>query len=502
MAADATPPHPEIAVTGLPRAWLSGSAPHNHKQCDCACPQTHAPAGLSHLAPGEQALLAGQIGHLQQPMGLWRLSLSDKTALFGPMAQRLVVLDAAGEGLLAYFAVPHTWAEAQEHYHSWPPRALARLLALLIDSDLLHAADVGLGRSSLAEPDTLSAWLHLTNRCTLACEYCYVTQDGQSMPPATAERGVEAVFRSAQAHSFGQVQLKYAGGEPTLNFVALVAAQRRAEALSAATGIALETVLLTNGQDVAEPQLDFLLGHGIGATLSLDGLGQDHEAGRPRRDGDGSFRRVQASLDTLLARGVRPQVMTTLTAYNLAGLPALVEYLLERQVAFAFNFWRPVGLTDSLGGLATEADELIASLRRAYRVIGRRPPAYSLLAGLADRADLSAPHGQACGAGQSYLTVDPVGAVAVCQMEMARPVSHIGASDPLAAVLQKADGSLRQGQRQDCRECFWRWHCAGGCPRRQSPVLCSVYKAILPDILRLEAQRLLTTDAPWNYSLN
>ena len=56
----------------------------------------------------------------------------------------------------------------------------------------------------------------------------------------------------------------------------------------------------------------------------------------------------------------------------------------------------------------------------------------------------------------------------------------------------------------ECRHCLWRYACAGGCPLvafwatgqfdRRSPY-CSMYRALYPEAIRLEALRLMKNAA-------
>jgi uncharacterized protein len=330
------------------------------------------------------------------------------------------------------------------------------------------------------------------------------------MAPSTAKRSVKAVYRSAAAHDCERVRLKYAGGEPTLNFDVLRTAQGQAERLSAQTGIGLETVVLTNGTLLSDSLVSFLVAHDIQIMISLDGVGPYHDVQRPLNGHkDSSFELTAGALDRLLVRGISPHISVTITGENLEGLPDLVAFLLDRQLRFSFNFYRePDGLPLS-GPLSLAAGKTVNGLRRAFQVIERKLPRHSLLSNLADRADLGIRHLHACGVGQNYLVIDVSGDISKCQMDMAYPVTTIDADDPLAFVRADHDGIQNLAvEEKECGECLWRYRCAGGCPRltfqrsgrydAKSP-LCEVYQAILPEIVRLEALRLIRYEEPWEF---
>jgi uncharacterized protein len=314
-------------------------------------------------------------------------------------------------------------------------------------------------------------------------------------------------------HNYGRVRLKYAGGEPTLNFNALRVAQTQAERLSAQTGVGLETVVLTNGTLLTDDLMDFLLAHGIQVMVSLDGVGLYQDAQRPlNRQRRGSFEQVADALVRLLERGISPHISVTITGQSLGGLLDLVEFLLDRQLQFNFNFYRePDGFPLS-GPLSFTPEQIVNGLRGAFQSIERKLPRHSLLSSLTDRADLGIRHLYACGVGQNYLVIDSNGAISKCQMGMAHPVTTIDAGDPLMFVQADTDGIQNLAvDDKECRECIWRYRCAGGCPRltfqhtgrydTKSP-LCEVYRTVLPEVVRLEALRLVRYEVPWDFGLS
>ena len=64
---------------------------------------------------------------------------------------------------------------------------------------------------------TLTAWLHVSNACNLACSYCYISKSAAGMEERAGLAAVDAVLNSAVEHGFDAVKLKYAGGEASLN---------------------------------------------------------------------------------------------------------------------------------------------------------------------------------------------------------------------------------------------------------------------------------------------
>lgn len=502
----------ENSLATPPKIWLSWS--ENTRiadQCDCdACPDSGSPdAERMPIETFRKLISSGVVQELNFNHGTFLAEMGEYTIALGSRARQVIVLDSRAKQLLSPLLFPATLKELGMEFPAWPTTILEETVALLLSVDVLSTPAAQ--PHVTATKHKLSAWLQLTNRCNLACSYCYVLHNNRSMDVATAQRAVAAVFRSAQAHDYACVKLKYAGGEPTLNFDALQAAQLQAEALSAQTGISLESAILTNGVHLTSTQIDILLAHNISVMVSLDGVGRYQDIQRPlASQAGGSFEQVACTIEKLQQRGVSPHISITITRQNLDGLPSLTEYLLDRELRFSFNFYREPNCTSEPVGLSISNAELIDGLQRAFLAIERRLPRYSLLPNLADRANLRTPHLHTCGVGKHYIAVDCQGGVALCQMDLARPSTTIDTSDPLGVVREDAkqirDLSV---DHTECRTCRWRYRCTGGCPRltyqrvgrydARSPI-CSVYKTILPQVVQLEALRLVEHEKPWSFA--
>jgi uncharacterized protein len=432
------------------------------------------------------------------------------TAALSARGEQVVVLNAPASRLFSYLDTSCALNNLRKPFTEWSTIIFERAIAFLLAAGVLSSPQMGQSTMMQDESETLAAWLHLTHRCNLSCQYCYVTRNDQQMDVSTAQHAVDAVYRAALACGYTHVKLKYAGGEPVLNFDALQAAQRRAERLSTQTGIELESVILTNGTCFTDSQIDTLLAHNIRVMISLDGIGSYQDAQRPLASGNGSsFELVNSTLDRLLYRGISPHISITITRQSIKGLPGLVEFLLDRQLHFSFNFYREPDNSPEAMALALTPARTIEGLRQAFQAIEQRLPRHSLLSNLSDRADLRFPHLRTCGIGRNYMAIDCNGNVAKCQMDLAYPITTIDADNPLEPV--RSDTRRIQNlvvDQKECQECVWRYRCTGGCPRltfqrtgrydAKSP-LCQVYQAILPEVVRLEALRLLKYEEPWDF---
>jgi len=237
-------------------------------------------------------------------------------------------------------------------------------------------------------------------------------------------------------------------------------------------------VILSNGVDISGRMLDIMARERIELMVSLDGGPETHDWLRARPDGAGTYRAVTQTVERARSRGLEPRISITLTALNLEGVPQAVAFALERDLPFNLNFYREcqgAGIGEA-GNLMPDPGRLVETMRDIFDLIAAHPAYARPLTGILDRTRLDIPHDRPCSAGRDYLVVDSQGRVSACQMLLGQ----------LFVSVVELPG---------CRDCQWRTICAGGCPLMRETTLhdgyCGVYKAVLPELIRLEASRLI-----------
>jgi uncharacterized protein len=317
---------------------------------------------------------------------------------------------------------------------------------------------------------------------------------------------IDAIFRSAQVHDYRTVKLKYTGGEPTLNFGLVRNLHEYAIEATLQRGLELHEVLLSNGVALTSTMLGFLKAAAIQLMISLDGLGTEHDARRPLINGTASSGFAQRAIDRALDYDISPHISITVSPANAASLADTVRFVLDRNLPFNLNFERhkktfPIPRKERGKEAGWEAD-IIAGILNAFAVIEEKLPKHRLIDGMLDRISFARLRDHPCGIGRDYLAIDTRGRVATCHMTLDKPISDIWRDDPLNAVRRAATESRAAPieNQKNCKTCLWRNVCAGGCPimaqaaTNQDDMLivyCEVYRAVLPELLRLEGLRLL-----------
>lgn len=317
--------------------------------------------------------------------------------------------------------------------------------------------------------------INVAQRCNLTCAYCYVNRgafDYETMPiarlePALAERVVALIHeRFPGFESYGY---HFYGGEPLLNFAAIRGIVEAAEAAAARGGTETDFHITTNGTLMTPEVADFFDAHRFTVYVSIDGDEATHDAVRKYADGRGSFRDVERNLAYLRTKR---RVHLIGSAVVRKGLPLLdaIE-LLQQHGANQCKAERvrlgeedPLALRDE--DRARYVDDIHALIGHyvEHLTAGRKPPDFRLSAKILQllvrtRRDFF------CPAGTRMFGIAADGEIYPCALHVGRPRSRLG--DLATGIDEAARRDFRtrfsSDARADCRSCWTRNLCGGGC---------------------------------------
>lgn len=214
------------------------------------------------------------------------------------------------------------------------------------------------GRAALLSPRALrEMWLHVTNRCDLACRHCLFSCSSRPADELPAER-VLSIARSASA--LGCRLFALTGGEPLVHadFDGVVRGLLQLDGA--------EVAILTNGMTLdARPWIhEGEASRRVHLQVSVDGLRERHD----RIRGKGAFERLTARLRDLSDRGRPFTLSMSVNRDNAEDMPRVVELAGEvgaSQVHFMWYFIRGRAAGDTLPDMDRMAHLLIESQERA-----------------------------------------------------------------------------------------------------------------------------------------
>lgn len=149
--------------------------------------------------------------------------------------------------------------------------------------------------------------LKVASRCNLDCGYCYVYHMGddgwRSQPTLMSDEVLEVTAQRLALQLRSQdapFSVVLHGGEPLL--LGTKRLDRFCSTLRSALPHPCGIHIQTNGVLLSDAVIDVLVRHEVGVSVSIDGSGDVHDRFRVDHRGRGSFDRVRAGIDRLVAR--------------------------------------------------------------------------------------------------------------------------------------------------------------------------------------------------------
>jgi uncharacterized protein len=205
--------------------------------------------------------------------------------------------------------------------------------------------------------------LMVTERCNLACDYCFVTRRGmgRDMSPEVAETALHFLFDNAPEDA--KLAITLFGGEPFLVMPFIREIVTKAKTMAKPTQ-QLDFVVTSNGTLITDEIAAFFAQNGTNILLSIDGTKEHHDLHRRYCDGSPSFDRVMQGLEVLKRHQPWRGVRMTVSPETLKHLASDVEWL-NQQGLYQFL----IGLAECPEVIWSEED--VAELETQIRLLAQ-----------------------------------------------------------------------------------------------------------------------------------
>jgi len=309
--------------------------------------------------------------------------------------------------------------------------------------------------------------LHVHTGCNMRCNYCYGRKmEEMAMPMETADKAVRIWRDMLRPGDHDKAGVRFFGGEPLLNWP--VVRQVLATAAVDWPGEGPLWILNTNGTLIDREIAGELAKKGdrLRVGLSLDGIGDAHDADRHFAHGGGSFHAVNRGAMLLAEAGVPVEFVVVIHKNNVQRLLQIVEYALQLRDRFRASIAlvlepliHPQGYGGDCTGLLEAHFSVLERCRRDdLPVTGKLLNAFSAL------TDPMGATGHFCAATGAELSVAPSGALVFCA---AVPGYSWGALEDLEKEtpisFPKQICNRCAPYLPDCEGCEIEGLCGGGC---------------------------------------
>lgn len=341
-------------------------------------------------------------------------------------------------------------------------------------------------------PDDIeSISILLNQKCNFTCRYCY-SAGGRSkaeLPDELFGPLTEWFVSRRRLEASGADELSVTfsgGGDPTLSMPKLRRLVGMLRAKSAAEGVPLRIGLVCNGSLLAEPDIDFIAANIDDMVISFDVLEDVHNAQRSH------YSTVADTIRALCARGIDVGLRSTVTELNVRRLTEAVEELHRR-----FPTCRRLAAEVVLAPELWPSDDALRDFYDTFaeEYFKARERAEELGIELGNTIELSA-DGVKSRACVGKVVVTPEGRLTACSRVATdgdTAFNHFvfGELTPSGVVCDcdryteiMAENAY---SHPECRGCFARWHCGGGCAlarRLYSPGAMALHCRLTRQILK------------------
>ena len=316
--------------------------------------------------------------------------------------------------------------------------------------------------------------LHIAHTCNLNCSYCFASQgkyhgERALMSYEVGKRALDFLVENSGTRR--NLEVDFFGGEPLMNFDVVKKLVEYARNIEKEKGKNFRFTLTTNGVLIDEDVIDFANREMSNVVLSLDGRKEVHDRYRVDYAGNGSFEKIVPKFQKLVkARGGKNYYMRgTFTHANpdfLEDIKTMLdlgfnELSMEPVVAAAND---PSALTEEDKAIVIKQYEDLARLMIERDKEGRPFTFYHYMIDLKGGPCIYK-RISGCGSGTEYMAVTPWGDLYPCHQFVGDEKFKLG--DIWNGVqnkeVQNEFAACNVYAREECRSCWARLYCSGGC---------------------------------------
>ncbi len=316
--------------------------------------------------------------------------------------------------------------------------------------------------------------LHVAHTCNLNCEYCFASQgkyhgERALMSYEVGKRALDFLVENSGNRT--NLEVDFFGGEPLMNFDVVKDLVKYARSIEKEKGKNFRFTLTTNGVLIDDDVIEFANKEMSNVVLSLDGRKEVHDRYRVDYNGKGSWEKILPKFQKLVkARDNKNYYMRgTFTHFN----PDFTEDIKEMlKHGFTELSMEPVVCAKGDKNELTEEDikivlseyEKLAKLMLEKKKEGKPFTFYHYMIDLKGGPCIYK-RISGCGSGTEYMAVTPSGDLYPCHQFVGEEKFKLGNiyDGVTNKTVTKEFLDCNVYARKDCKDCWAKLYCSGGC---------------------------------------
>ena len=316
--------------------------------------------------------------------------------------------------------------------------------------------------------------LHVAHTCNLNCAYCFASQgkyhgDRALMSFEVGKRALDFLIENSGTRR--NLEVDFFGGEPLMNWDVVKRLVEYARSVEKEHNKDFRFTLTTNGVLIDDDVIDFANREMSNVVLSLDGRKEIHDRVRVDFAGNGSYDKIVPKFRELVqARGGKNYYMRgtfthanpdfTKDVFHMADL-GFTELSMEPVVCAPGD---PAALDAKDLEIVKEQYEILAKDMIRRQKDGKPITFYHYMIDLTGGPCIYK-RISGCGSGTEYMAVTPWGDLYPCHQFVGEEEYRLG--DIWKGVtneeLRNEFRSCNAYARSECRDCWAKLYCSGGC---------------------------------------
>ncbi len=316
--------------------------------------------------------------------------------------------------------------------------------------------------------------MHIAHTCNLNCSYCFASQgkyhgERALMSFEVGKRALDFLIENSGTRR--NLEVDFFGGEPLMNFDVVKQLVEYARSIEKEHGKNFRFTLTTNGVLIDDDVIEFANREMSNVVLSLDGRKEIHDRYRVDYAGNGSWDKIVPKFQKLVeARGGKNYYMRgTFTHANPDFLKDIQQML---DLGFTELSMEPVvcapgepsELTAEDMPVVMEQYEKLAELMLSRDKEGKPFTFYHYMIDLTGGPCIYK-RISGCGSGTEYMAVTPTGELYPCHQFVGEEKFRLGDiwNGVTNTSIQNEFAECNVYSREECRSCWARLYCSGGC---------------------------------------
>ncbi len=404
--------------------------------------------------------------------------LNDKYIVLDVNTGAVHVVDKIVYDILEYYS-KKTKEEIKEIYRtSYDENELKEAyeeIEFLVKEGLLYSEDIDISNLKYNEENIIKAMcLHVAHDCNLKCKYCFASQgnfNGERtlMSLEVGKKALDYLVKNSGSRR--NLEVDFFGGEPLMNFDLVKDLVKYGKSLEKEYNKHFRFTITTNGILLDDEKMDYINENMDNIVLSLDGRKEVNDNMRKTINNEGSYDIILPKFKKMVEkRGIKDYyIRGTFTSNNIDFSKDALDFYNNGFKSISIE---PVVTSEEMD-YALREEHLQSILNeyerfsKEYINIKKTNKDFNFFHFTIDlnQGPCIIKRAIGCGAGSEYMAVTPEGDLYPCHQFVGEEEFKMGSvfDGVKNTNLRNTFKNANVYSKEECRECWARFYCSGGC---------------------------------------